>query len=118
MDNVSTGQFIIQETANSDDPAVSATLEEEATGSVPDYCLPSFADLLLHYITRGLTLARFRMRNQPANEETRWTIPLLFIGRYVLLPLFAVSPILRESSVLQLYGDCSSKIPFFSHLMH
>lgn len=39
-----------------------------------------FLVLCTHYSARAFTFARARIENPPRNEETKWTVPLIFIG--------------------------------------
>jgi len=43
-----------------------------------------FIDLCLHYIAQALTFSQARIRDQPQDEPTRWTIPLLFLGSFTV----------------------------------
>lgn len=39
-----------------------------------------FLCLITHYMARALTFARARNMNTPSDEETKWTVPLVFVG--------------------------------------
>lgn len=81
VDDVPTEQCIVSTSTDSHDLAVSLCMQERTRPALRRHI--SFTDLLLHYVTRALTFAQFRNPNPPTDEQTQWTIPLLFLGRFV-----------------------------------